>query len=160
MMQRKPHSLEPEQLIGTWQLIAAEAHSSTGEAFYPYGQAPVGLLMYDAKGYVAVVLMHPSRSPFASGDSLRGTPEELKTAFESFDAYAGTYTVDATQSIVTHHVLAARFPNWVGSQQVRYVTWTPDELQLRTPPIFARGTEWTIALIWKPAPESKSIGLG
>lgn len=39
-----------------------------------------------------------------SGDMMKGTPEELKAAFEGFDAYCGTYDINDAYSSVTHHL--------------------------------------------------------
>jgi hypothetical protein len=143
--------LDPDQLIGTWRLQSCEGRSADGQVIYPYGEAPEGMLMYDAHGHMIVILMRRSRPLFVGGDVLRGTAEELRAAFEGFDAYCGTYTLDVSQATVTHHLVAARFPNWVGTDQVRHVTLRQDRLALSTPPILGGGTEWTFSLIWQPA---------
>ena len=151
MTQPEQLPLRLEHLIGTWSLIACEGRSSTGEVLYLYGQEPVGMLMYDAKGYMSVMLMRPGRSPFASGDPLGGTPEEIRTAFEGFNAYCGRYTVNTSQGSVTHHLIASNFPNWEGTEQTRYATLSEDRLELSAPPILARGVEWFFSLKWKRA---------
>lgn len=151
MAQPEQLPLRPEHLIGTWNLIACEGRSSTGDTLYPYGQEPVGMLMYDPNGYMSVVLMRPGRRPFAGSDPLGGTPEEVKTAFEGFDAYCGKYNVNTSQGTVTHHLIAARFPNWEGTEQTRYVTLYEDRLDLSAPPILAQGVEWIFSLKWQRA---------
>lgn len=143
--------LDPDRLIGTWRLRACEGRSADGQVMYPYGEAPQGMLVYDAHGSMIVILMRRGRPLFASGDVLRGTAEELRAAYEGFDAYCGTYTLDASRGTVTHHLVAARFPNWVGTDQVRYVTLRQDRLELSTPPILGGGSEWTFSLVWQPA---------
>lgn len=110
--------------------------SLEGEVFHPYGEAPQGMLIYDASGYMSVVLMRPGRPKFLGGDPLSGTAEELKEAFEGFDAYSGRYEVDLEKGIVTHHLEACRFPNWEGTDQVRYFELSGDRLVLSTPPTF------------------------
>jgi hypothetical protein len=109
------------------------------------------MLMYDQLGNMSVILMRPGRPAFAAGDLLGGTLEEIKIAFEGFDAYCGTYTVDENQGIVIHHLLASGFPNWEGTDQVRHVMLMNDELHLSTPPILARGVEWIVEANWKRA---------
>jgi hypothetical protein len=86
--------------------------------------------------------MDPGRPRFASGDMMNSTPEELEAAFEKFDAYCGTYTLDEQNSTVTHHVQGAKFPNWVGTDQVRYYEISGDTLRISAPPILAHGDEW------------------
>jgi hypothetical protein len=95
--------------------------------------------------------MRRDRPHFASGDLVEGTPEELKVAFEGFDAYCGRYTLDGAKGTVTHHVLASKFPNWVGTEQVRYATVSGGTLDLRSPSLMARGEAWIVSLVWQRA---------
>jgi hypothetical protein len=118
---------------------------------YPFSEVPVGMLMYDAYGSMLVILMRRGRPLFASGDVFRGTAEEIQAAFEGFEAYCGTYTLDASHGVITHHPTAARFPNWVGKDQMRHVTLIQDQLHLSSSPLMAGGTEWTFSLIWQRA---------
>ena len=84
----------------------------------------------------------PRQARFVSGDVMEGIPEELEAAFEGFDAYCGTYTLDEKNSTVIHHVQGAKFPNWVGTDQVRYFRLSGDTLRITAPPILAQGVEW------------------
>jgi hypothetical protein len=52
-------------------------------------------------------------------DLLSGTTEEKARAVEDFVAYAGRYSFHGDR--VIHHVELSRFPNWVGSDQERWV---------------------------------------
>lgn len=135
------------QLVGTWKFISVVGKSSEGEVYHPYGENLFGMLMYDSKGYMSVLLMNPDRPKFASGDMWKGTPEELKAAFEGFDAYCGTYVIDAEASKVTHNLLGSKFPNWVGTAQVRFFKISGDKLHIKAPPIFAGGVEWNIEAV-------------
>lgn len=151
MIEEGHRPLPEEQLGGTWRLLSCEARSESGEVIYPYGEEPAGMLMYDAAGNMTVVLMRRGRPHFASGDLVKGTAEELKVAFEGFDAYCGRYTVDGASHTVTHHVLASKFPNWVGTEQVRYATVSGDRLDLSSPSLMARGEAWIVSLLWQRA---------
>ncbi len=131
-----------DRLIGTWKFISLRGQSSQDDVLLPYGEHVYGMLMYDEKGNMSVLLMRPDRPEFVSGDMMKGTPEELKAAFEGFDAYCGTYTIDPVRSSVTHHLLGSKFPNWVGTDQVRYYSITNDTLRLKAPPILAGDVEW------------------
>jgi hypothetical protein len=138
-----------ESIVGTWLLVSLSAKSSKGDEFFPYGENPAGMIMYSESGDVAVVLMRVGRSKFASGDALTGTAEEIKEAFEGFDAYGGTYEVDVEKGAVTHHIEMGRFPNWEGSAQVRYFKLLGDQLLLSTPPISALDQEWVLDVVWE-----------
>ena len=130
------------QLEGTWKFVSLFGKSSNGDIHHPYGEDLFGRLMYDDKENMSVLLMNPNRPKFTSGDVMKGTPEEIKTAFEKFDAYCGTYTVDPEKGAVTHHLLGSRFPNWVGTDQVRFFNISGDTLLITAPPILTGGVQW------------------
>lgn len=140
-------SSQENQLIGTWRFISGLGKSEQGEVIYPYGEQFCGMLIYTPGGYMSALLMDPDRPLFASGDMMNGTPEELKAAFEGFDAYCGTYTLDEKNSTVVHHVQGAKFPNWVGTDQVRYYRLSGDTLRITAPPILAYGVEWIFEVV-------------
>jgi hypothetical protein len=141
--------MQSVSVVGTWNLISAKAQNPNDDVMPLYGEDPSGMLMYDAKGYMFAVFMRPVRSRFVSGDPLGGTSEEIKEAFEGFDAYCGTYEVNAEKRTVTHHVKDSRFPNWEGTDQLRYFEFSGTRLILKTAPIPALGTEWIVSLIWE-----------
>jgi hypothetical protein len=151
MASHESTSLHPHQLVGTWRVCTVEFRSSDGEVQYPFGREPAGMLIYDPQGYVMVVLMRPDRPRFASSDLLGGTDEEVRAAFEGFEAYYGTYTLDPYQGIVTHRVTASRLPNWVATEQVRYIALSDEGLRLSTPPIIFGAKTWTVQLLWQRA---------
>ena len=136
-------------LVDTWKLLSFESQSAAGDTAYPFGEHPHGLLMYDSHGRMSVVLTRADRPAFASGDPARGTPEEIKAAFEGFNAYCGTYTVDTTRGTVTHHVEANSFPNWVGTDQQRFFTLSERRLTLRAPPLLVDGQTVTLTAVWE-----------
>jgi hypothetical protein len=75
--------------------------------------------MYDAAGNMCGMLMQADRPAFAQGDLLRGNPEEVKSAFEGFQAYLGTYEVNDEERMNIHHVLSAALFR-IGKAQTRY----------------------------------------
>jgi hypothetical protein len=96
------------------------------------GQSPVGRLTYDAMGRMSAQIMRPDRPKFRADDAARtGTAEEKITAFDGYTAYYGTYTVNEAERVVTHHVEASLYPNWVGSDQRRPYEFSGDRLTLR-----------------------------
>ena len=101
---------------------------------------------------MSAMLRKPDRPPFASHDLRRGTDTEVRAAFDGFIAYFGTYTIDAVQGTITHHVRAASYPNWVGKDQVRYYKFDGTRLVLSTPPIQIGGRSLTTVLVWERVP--------
>ena len=142
----------PISVVGTWRLVSSEGRSSAGDVSRPYGDGPVGLLLYGPDGYMSATLMRPDRPPFASGDRLRGTPEEVRLASEGFLAYCGTYDLDTSEGLIVHHVTAADFPNIVGTDLVRRYVVENGHLVLETQPVLRAGKTWVFRLTWAPAP--------
>ena len=138
-----------EKFTGSWGLVSCEAKSSDGEVRTPYGADPYGKLMYDAAGNLSVVIMERGRPQFESNDLMRGTPDELKAAFEKFTAYCGKFSVDEAAGTVTHHLDGSWFPNWEGTDQVRLYTFSGNRLQLDTEPRPARRASWVLSLVWE-----------
>lgn len=136
-------------LVGTWKLLSFESQSAAGDIAHPFGKHAHGRLMYDSHGHMSVVLARPDRPMFVSGDPARGTPEEIKAAFEGFNAYCGTYTIDDKRGTVTHHVETNSFPNWVGTDQQRFFTVSARRLTLRAPPLVDDGQTVTFTAIWE-----------
>jgi len=142
--------MEADKFVGAWRLVSAEFRAEDGSiAQSPYGPEPQGILMYDAQGSMSAQLAHKNRQPFAVPDRMAGTPEELKAAFESYQAYYGRYKVDEREHIVIHTVTQALLPNWVGTEQRRHYQFKDGKLILRTLPITIGGKRLTGELVWE-----------
>jgi hypothetical protein len=107
--------------------------------------------MYDGKRNMAVQIINAKRPYFASNDWLKGTPEEIKAAFEGYRCYFGTYEVDENKKIVTHHVQGSSFPNWMtgGVEHVRYYEFSGNRLTLRTSQLLMGGKKVVGRLVWE-----------
>jgi hypothetical protein len=140
------------KFIGTWRLMAVEARRPNGEvAPLParYGTKPVGYLMYDSTGHVAVQIMRPDRQKFAVNDIDKGTPEELKAAWEGYSAYLGTYEINEAEGFVVHHVEISSFPNYVGSDQKRFYELSGDTLVLKPPQRQVGNEQLNMRITWQ-----------
>jgi len=91
------------------------------------------------------------RPEFESGNLLKGTEEEIKTAFEGYIAYYGTYEVNESKGQVTHRVAGALFPNWIGDIQTRNYEFEGERLRLSTQPIKGSRADLTNVLLWERA---------
>lgn len=136
------------RLVGTWSLDHWQAQVGSEPPTFPFGAEAAGRLMYDEVGNMAVQLLVPDRPTFASPDWTGGTPAEVEAAFEGFFSYYGDYTLDEAANTVTHHLEAALFPNWIGTQQVRTFRFVGDTLVLSTPPLVGQGVEAVHTLRW------------
>ncbi len=137
-----------EEFAGTWKLVSSEYRFADGERLKLYD---TGILMYDAQGNMSVQLMQAARPAFAKADRLGGTIEEIKSAFQGYQAYYGTFSIDEKLRTVTHHLQGSLLPNWVGVDQVRYYDLEHDRLTLRTPKLLLHGKEAVGYLAWQRA---------
>jgi len=138
-----------EQFIGSWKLISSEFRRSDGEVSYPWGRDAVGIIMYDTDGNMAGQIMRPGRPEFVSKDHMKGTPSEIKSAFEGYIAYYGTYEVNEDENTVTHHVEGSLMPNMVGRAMRRFYEFSDNRLVLTTPAITVGGQQVVGVLIWE-----------
>lgn len=141
--------MKGKKIVGTWKLVSAEARRADGKVIQVYGETPLGFIIYDAAGNVSVNFMRADRPAFAAADKARATPEEAKSAIESYEAYFGTYEVDEVQGTVTHHVEGSLLPNWTGSDQLRFFEFSGDCLVLSTAEIPYSGTTVVGRLTWR-----------
>lgn len=137
------------QLAGVWSLVSSEFRTSSGNVIYPLGGDALGQAIFTESGYMSGQLMRQGRPAFASGDQASGTPEEVQTALQGYVAYYGQCEVDVEQQTLTTHVEGSMYPNWVGSQQVRFYELSDTQLILKTPPIALGDEEFTGVLTWE-----------
>jgi len=140
-----------DRFVGTWRLLECYGKWSDGRISYPYGDKPEGQLIYDGHGNFSGQIAGSGRPAFETGNLLKGTPEEIKTAFEGYIAYYGTYEVDESKGQVTHHVQSALFPNWIGDIQTRNFEFEGKKLRLNTQPIKGSRADLTNTLLWERA---------
>src|SRR5512135_3142788 len=116
-----------------------------------YGKNPVGRLYYDAAGNMSVHIMKAGRPRFGSDTKFRASPDEMRAAYESYEAYFSNYVVDSGEHRIHHTVIGGLFPNWAGSVQSRFYEFDGDDrLILSTAPIGAdAGQDPIITLIWE-----------
>jgi hypothetical protein len=108
-----------DPLVGAWRLVSWENRAADGQVTYPVGTDALGYLLYSPDGCFSVTISRRDRAGFAAGDLLSGTSEEQARAVEGVVAYAGRYSLHG--DLVIHHVELSLFPNWVGSDQQRWV---------------------------------------
>jgi hypothetical protein len=131
--------LERQDLLGTWRLTHMSYSGLNGTHLDPFYQADsTGLLIYDRSGWMSVQISGPRRVPGdipavrgrAAGDSAEAQHEAL--AFDTYYAYFGTWTFDAANAIVTHHVTGALIPAEVGLDYGQSVALDHGRLVLTT----------------------------
>jgi hypothetical protein len=107
------------------------------------------MLIYHPSGHMSVHAMRRGRAKLPSDDVHSASAEAAKAAFVGYNAYFGTFEVDARRGVVIHHVEGAMIPNWEGSKQVRRFTLQDDKLILEPPQLQAAGQQRTRRLTWQ-----------
>ena len=116
-------------LLGTWHLVRWDITYGDGRpASLPFGAEATGLILYSGDGTMNACIARGGR-PRLSSDSVRSAPEaERLAAFESYFQYAGPYAIrgEPGRQQVVHSVTHALNPNFVGTEQVRDMTFAGD----------------------------------
>jgi hypothetical protein len=115
-----------KRFLGTWRLVSTTA---AGKEDPNRGPHPTGLIIYDAKGNMAVQIQ-PDR-PRRKYAAAQPTPDEAKAALAGYTAYFGTYSIDEKARTVTHHRTGNVNPGGMGDFVRRYEFAAPNRLILR-----------------------------
>ena len=146
------HAMLRDRLIGRWRLAAYEAFGPAGELFHPVGERAVGIIAYDAAGFVSVHIMDPGRAPFSGGDLAEAGDAEFAAAARGYFAYYGRFVVDEAAQTVTHQLEMCLVPNWVGAAQLRHATLEGDRLVLSGGPVRIGGMDRILKVSWVREP--------
>ena len=134
-----------ERLVGTWTLVANEWLMPDGSvAFRPFGEAPLGQLIYTADGAVSAVLADSQRPDVRPHE---GSSEERAVAYDRLLAYTGSWEVKGES--VIHHVVVGSLPEDTGRDRVRTFTLADNHLVLTAPPRITAGVSQTHRITWR-----------
>jgi len=118
-----------DDFVGTWALAAIEAPDPSGgwmPAPLPLPGSPVGVIMYDDLGNMAVQITSEPRGVT--------TPSELPEIVNGYVAYYARFEVDPVQGTVTHHRRGHVNPDLAALSVVRYYEFSGDTLTLTVAP--------------------------
>ena len=113
----------------------------------PGAEGEVGYIMYDAAGYMGVVIQPPGRSAWAGEEP---TGEEAVGQLGTYTSYFGTYTVNEAEGYLTHHLQGNVRPPDAANDNQRFFEFSGDQLILM-PPSDDSGVRRRI--IWQRVPE-------
>jgi hypothetical protein len=114
-------SLEPNDLIGAWELEGAYVEDADGNRTPTWGEDARGLIMYTADGYMSAITRRGDRSLPKPADA-----DAKAAAFDNYLNYAGRWTLSG--NTVTHHIEHALDPNWVGTARDRTIEHQGDRM--------------------------------
>jgi hypothetical protein len=118
-----------ERLVGTWTIVSNDNVAPDGTKRQVFGPNPRGIMIFDADGRYALIVVNPARPKFQGNTRLDGTAEENKAAIAGTVASFGTWSVDEATNTLTTRIEGNLFPNDEGREQRRLVTLAGDELK-------------------------------
>jgi hypothetical protein len=144
-----------DQLVGGWSLVSRVTTSPDGKVVVDpsLSATPNGVLIYDAAGHVAAQLSRPGRTvgmlteECRDAGKIKGTADTAQTVL-GYDAYFGTYKVNAQEHIVTHHLESALFPGDIGKDITRRFSLSGDTLTISFDTSLRDGARVTRTLVW------------
>lgn len=115
--------------IGTWELVSRTDSSARGvePADGPLGGDPIAWISYDARGHVQAQLMARDRTRAVAAAPSAADPNN-SAASGGYDAYFGTYVLDAAAGTVTHRLTGALSAGDVGRTLTRHFVLAGDRL--------------------------------
>jgi hypothetical protein len=126
-------------LVGAWNL---ESFVSRDEATrlerHPFGDRPVGLILYTPDGYMSAQLT-------AGPDG-------------EYIAYTGQFSVDEQAATVRHDVFISTMPDLLKNSQLRHVHIDADRLTLSATQTSAEGQSTHSTLVWCRAHSGETEG--
>jgi hypothetical protein len=150
-----------ESLVGSWVLVSREDRAADGRLVPEpnLGSDPLGMLIYDRTGHVAVQIMRRSRVAASGSPAPSSQAGSSNSGSEGgYDAYFGTYELDLESQTVTHHLLGALLPGDVGKSLTRHFNVSATELRLWFDTEGLSGQRVVRTLVWRrsdPQPDSR-----
>lgn len=121
-------TLQVSDVVGVWRLRSVDAQVGGVRVGKPWGDAPVGYLIYTATGFMSVDFMtsdHPSLVGAFSDDA---TPEASASALRTYHSYCGRFRLDGND--MCHEVEVSLVSEDAGTTKRRGVVVTGDTLTL------------------------------
>ena len=139
---------DEHDLVGTWKLVSAfMKNAENGEVSEAYGGPnPTGFLSYGSDHRMMAMAAYDRRIKPERVDQT--TPEQRDKLFQTYFAYAGTYSVSGDS--VQHHIEASWNETWTGTTVTRDIKFQDGKLILTTrPQLRPNGKTFVITLTWE-----------
>jgi hypothetical protein len=137
-----------KQLEGGWTVISVVTEDA-GKKTDIYGPKPMGYLTLGSNGRFSIQLMRPDLPKIASNNRVKTTPEESAAIAQGLLSYFGNWKlVDPKTGEIAFHIEGSSFPNWIGTDQKRFMMVKGDSLTIKNPTSPVGGTA---TVIWKRA---------
>ena len=106
------------QIVGVWRVVKFCSSDSTGRQTAPFGERPVGYVIYAPTGQLSIHVARLPGSALLASDTAGVSDEIRRNIFDHYLGYFGTYTV-TSDSTVIHHVEGGSLPSYANTDQRR-----------------------------------------
>ena len=114
-------------ILGAW-VLEAWTISLGDKISYPFGEHPVGRILYTPDGQMSATIARADRPNLSHPVPARAPVEEKLAAFDSYFSYGGSFHIDGDD--VVHRVELSLNPNFIGSDQRRRMAFDGNTLTL------------------------------
>ena len=136
-------------LVGSWELISRIDRTKTGEQRIEpsLGSDPIAFLVFDRAGHFAAQFMRRERNNITDSGAPSAATNNSR-ARGGYDAYFGTYAVDADDRTVKTRLVGALSPENVGQVFTRMMRVDRDSLTIELETATAAGEGVRRTLRW------------
>jgi len=134
-------------VVGWWELESWSQAFDDGRLLNPFGEQPLGRLIYSSDGDFSVMICKADIPQFSTGFQWTAEDEEKARAYDGVLAYFGKYEFDGSE--MQHQVEASLYPNWIGLTQVRKASIKGNVLTLSARLEKDTDQARTVSLVWK-----------
>jgi len=114
------------QIVGVWKIVSNHSTEvATGKVNYPFGQNPVGYIVFTKGGREIFTLVGDNRSKPAGAVP---TDAERAALFKTLSAGSGSYKVEGNTLIITFD--SSWNQNWTGTTQKRKISISGNKLTI------------------------------
>ena len=131
--QQAPPPTIQSQIIGTWRTVSIVQERASGSKIDMFHGHVNGMSIYTSDGHYMQTNTETDTPRIATGSWQTLTAEEALRIEKQSYAMFGTYTVNEAAKSYTVHILGSTFPNEIGSDQVRKVTFAGNEMTFVNP---------------------------
>jgi hypothetical protein len=136
-------------IVGTWHLIEWRINYLDGRtATFPFGERPVGLLQYDAAGWMTATMSARARTPLSAASARIADIGSRARALGEYLSYTASWWIEDAE--IVHQVITSLNPVLIGTQQRRRARSSANTLVLEAdepvPPATPKRThhiEWS-----------------
>jgi hypothetical protein len=118
------------QFIGVWKYVSVSVTEvATGKVTHPFGEKPIGYIVYTKGGRLIFTLVGDNRAKPASAVA---TDAERLSLFNTSSSASGTYKLDGNTLISTYD--SSSFETWTGTAQKRKIAITGNKMTVTSDP--------------------------